>query len=145
MANLRPTGVRTHTLGRIGIATGCCVIAAAVSGCVHDGGTSDEHASDCQNQVRVGDRVYTSYGYTDRVATSVGEADRAECQDNAADGLGSVFPKNAERVAVWAFPEFKARDVLGVRFDSDTFAVFVSDEVDPSQAERIYAELSAER
>lgn len=109
------------------------------------GDTADDRNSasaDCSNQVRLHNRVYTSHGYTDRVATRFALAELAECHDVA--GEGSVFPEDPQYVGAWSFPGYPTDQVLGVRFDEDSFAVYVADGVPRAESERIFRELDSE-
>jgi len=102
---------------------------------------SHPSAADCQRQVRLGDRVYTSYGHTDRAATRFALADRAECHDVGRHADGSVFTENPTQVRVWSFDGYETEKVLGVRFERDSFAVFVADSVPRAESELIFTEL----
>ena len=91
--------------------------------------------------VRADGIVYTSYGYSDRKATRYSVADQADCQDLGEDAAGSVFPEDPEQVTTWAFRGYPTDRVVGVRFDRDSFAVFVSDSVSDTERDRIYRDL----
>lgn len=120
-----------------------CVVAAAsllVVGCA--GKAPGGHAAaDCSTQVRLDDRVYTSYGYTDREGTKLSVADRAECHDVGPDAEGSLFPEDPEQVTVWSFEGYSPERVVGVRFDSDSYAVFVADSVPRTESDQIFEAL----
>ena len=109
------------------------------SGCSGDGGS--QTSSDCSAQVRADGIVYTSYGYTERAATRHSVADQADCDDVGEDAAGSVFPDNPQQVTTWSFRGYPPEDVLGVRYDKNTFAVFVADAVPDAERERIFREL----
>jgi hypothetical protein len=110
-----------------------------VSGCSGDGGT--QTSGDCSAQVRVDGVVYTSHGYTDRKASKHSVADRADCADVGEDAVGSVFGDHPKQVTTWSFRGYPPEEVVGVRFDKDSFAVFVADSVPEAKRERIYREL----
>lgn len=119
------------------------VLAAMVlGGCSMDSGS--ETSSDCASQVRADGVVYTSYGHTEHSATEFSSAEEADCDDVGDDAAGSVFPEEPRQVTTWAFPQYPPEDVLGVRFDQDTFAVFVADTVPPEKRDRIYKALANE-
>lgn len=127
---------------RIGLACGVAALAIVASGC--EGSPSSHGAADCQSQVRLDGRVYTSYGHTDSAASEFGVADQAECHDNGRDAPGSVFPDDPRQVTVWSFRGYATKDVVGVRF-RDSFAVFVADDVPQLESDWIYAELGKVR
>jgi hypothetical protein len=52
-----------------------------------------------------------------------------------------VFPENSQQVTTWSFHGYPPEEVVGDRFDKDTFAVFVADSVSDAARERIYREL----
>lgn len=110
-----------------------------VSGCSGDG--ASHASSDCQQQVRADGVVYTSYGYTERKASRHSVADRADCDDVGEDAAGSLFPEDPEQVTTWAFRGYPPDRVVGVRFDKDSFAVFVADSVSDGERDRIYRDL----
>ena len=125
---------------RFGIACGVAVLAIVASGC--EGCPSSQGEADCQSQVRIDGRVYTSYGFSHSAASEFGVADQAECHDAGCDAPGSVFPANPRQVTVWSFRGYATKDVVGVRFDNaDSFGVFVADDVPQAGSDRIYAEL----
>ena len=111
-----------------------------LSGCSADGSTPT--ASDCSAQIRVDGNVYTSYGYTDRKASRHSAAEAADCHDVGEDSAGSVFPEHPRHVATWSFRGYPPKSVLGVRFDKDSFAVFVADSAPVAERERIFRELA---
>lgn len=117
----------------IGLAFAC----AAVVGC----DSEPQSAADCTNQIRYDGRVYSSYGHTDRDAISFGEAEEAECHDVGVGAAGSVFPDDPARVTTWSFAGYPTDEVLGVRFDEDTFAVYVADGLPRAKSDRIFREL----
>jgi hypothetical protein len=115
-------------------------VCAAAAGCGTgqlEGGAS----ADCASQVRLDDRVYTSHGFTNRDATRFAEADRAECHDVGRNAPGSVFPDQPAHVTAWSFAGYPTDKVLGVRFDEDSFGVYVADTVSRAESERIFQEL----
>lgn len=99
-------------------------------------------SGDCSAQVRVAGVVYTSYGYSHRPATkhSVGEV--ADCDDLGPDGAGSVFSDRPRQVTTWSFREYSPEQVVGVRSDRDSFAVYVADAVPDVERDRIFRELA---
>lgn len=111
-----------------------------VSGCSRDGRSQTE--SDCSAQVRADGIVYTSYGYTERKANRHSVADRADCDDVGEDATGSVFPEHPQQVTTWSFRGYPPEEVVGVRFDKNSFAVFVADSVPDAERQRIYRDLS---
>ncbi|MBC9732419.1 DUF6281 family protein [Nocardioides marmotae] len=118
---------------------GLGVVVAA--GCSPAGSPS---SADCSAQIRVADVVYTSHGSTSRDATRHGRADEAQCHDIGPDAGGSVFADDPEQVRTWTFEGYSPDEVLGVKYGTNGFGVFVADTVQPDQRERIYAELSGE-
>jgi hypothetical protein len=98
--------------------------------------------AECTPQVRLDGRIYTSYGYTDRSAQRFGEAEQADCDDVGDAAAGSAFPDEPTMVRVWSFHGYPPEDVLGVRFDEDSFAVLVAESMARKDAERIFRELS---
>jgi hypothetical protein len=111
-----------------------------VSGCSAKG--SPETSSDCAAQVRAEGIVYTSHGHTDRGATKHSFAEAAECHDVGEDAAGSVFPTHPRQVITWSFRGYPPEEVVGVRVDQDSFAVFVADSVRLAERERIWRELA---
>jgi hypothetical protein len=111
-----------------------------VTGCSADG--SPRTSSDCSAQIRADGRVYTSHGFTDRRATRHSAADAAECHDIGEDAAGSVFPEHPRQVTTWSFPGYPPEEALGVRFDKDWFAVYVSDSLPTAERERTFQELA---
>ncbi len=75
-----------------------------VSGC--SGDDSPQSTADCEAQVRAGDTVYTSYGFTERNAARHSVAERADCEDVGEDVAGSVFSENPQQVNTWSFPGY---------------------------------------
>lgn len=124
---------------RASTAVGLAFAFATAAGCA--GGQGHPAAADCNNQMRLGKRVYTSSGYTDRDATRFGEADEAECHDLGGDAPGSVFPDDPKQVTTWSFAGYPTDKVLGVRFDEDSFAVYVADTLPRAESGRIFREL----
>ena len=98
--------------------------------------------SDCTAQVRLQGRLYRGYGYTDREGIRFAVADQADCHDVGDDAEGAVFAAAPPQVTVWSFPGYAPERVLGVRFDQDSFAVFIADSVSPADLDRIVADLS---
>jgi hypothetical protein len=86
-------------------------------------------------------QVYSGYGYTDHRATKFARADEADCHDVGRDPAGSVFPDSPRQVDVWTFDDYSSEQVVGVRFDDDTFSVFIAQSVPRVEAERIEREL----
>ena len=110
-----------------------------VSGCSGDGGS--QTSSDCSAQVRADGIVYTSHGYTERNARRHSAADAADCHDVGENAAGSVFPEHPQQVTTWSFGGYSPERVLGVRYDEDSFVVFVADSVPGAERERIFREL----
>jgi hypothetical protein len=98
-------------------------------------------AFECTPQIRMNGKVYTGYGYTDRQATKFTKADEADCHDVGRDPAGSVFPDSPRQVEVWTFADYSSKQVVGVRFNEDTFSVFIAQSVPRDEAERIEREL----
>jgi len=115
-------------------------VALSTAGCGDDANTSSGPA-DCDHQVRLDGRTYTSHGYTDRDARQFGQAELAECHDFGPDAPGSVFPADPHHVPAWSFAGYSTDTVIGVRFDTKSFAVFVADDVSRQESDRIYREL----
>lgn len=111
----------------------------AVTGCSWDSGR--QTSGECQAQVRDDGIVYTSFGYTERNARKHASAERTDCHDVGKDAAGSVFPEEPQHVTTWSFRGYSPEEVVGVRFDKDTFAVFVADSAPDAARERIYREL----
>ncbi|MGA8257943.1 MAG: DUF6281 family protein [Nocardioides sp.] len=97
--------------------------------------------SDCSAQVRAGDVVYTSYGSTERGGVRHSVADQADCDDVGPDAAGSVFSERSKQVTTWSFRGYPPVEVVGVRSDQDSFAVFVADSVPDAERDRIFEEL----
>jgi hypothetical protein len=114
-----------------------------VTGCASAGDPSS--SSDCASQIRADGVVYTSHGFTDRGGAEHGSAERASCDDVGEDAQGSVFDGDSGRVTTWTIEGYSPSDVLGVRFDTDSFEVFVSDAVSPRERDRIYEDLGRSR
>lgn len=111
-----------------------------VTGCSGDDGS--QATADCSARVRADDIVYTSYGFTERNATKHSVAEQADCDDVGKDAAGSVFSgKDSKQVTTWSFPGYPPEEVVGVRFDKDSLAVFVADSVPNAERERIFKEL----
>jgi hypothetical protein len=85
--------------------------------------------ADCASQVRAEGALYTSHDYTDRNATRYSTADAAECHDVGNDAAGSVYPEHPGQVMTCTFLGYPPEKVRGVRFDHDSYAVFVTDSV----------------
>jgi len=115
------------------------VVGSILGGC----GSSQpqESTADCNNQVRIDGRVYTSYAMTDREGTRFGVADRADCHDVGVGAEGSVFPDTPRQVTVWSFEGYPTEKVVGVRFDRHSFELFVADTVPQAESQRIRLEL----
>lgn len=124
---------------RIAVVTTSLTLAFIVSGCSGDGGS--QTSSDCSAQVRADGIVYTSHGYTERKASRHSVADQADCEDVGEDAAGSVFPEHPQQVTTWSFRGYPPEEVLGVRSDKNSLAVFVADSVPDAERERIYREL----
>lgn len=123
---------------RIAVVTTSLTLAFIVSGCSGDGGS--QTSSDCSAQVRADGIVYTSHGYTERKASRHSVADQADCEDVGEDAAGSVFPEHPQQVTTWSFRGYPPEEVLGVRSDKNSLAVFVADSVPDAERERIYRE-----
>lgn len=125
---------------RVAVGTVAVTLCLAMTGCAGSGGS--QTSSDCSAQVRADGIVYTSYGHTEREASRHSVADRAECHDVGENAAGSVFPEHPEHVATWSFRGYPPEEVLGVRFDTDSFAVFVADSVPDAERANIFRELA---
>lgn len=86
-----------------------------------------------------------SSGTTEWKATRRGTADQAECHDVGRNAAGSVFPDVPAQVRTWAFEGYSAEEVLGVRYGTDGFGVFIADTVPPEERKTIYADLSGQQ
>ncbi|MET0526248.1 MAG: DUF6281 family protein [Nocardioides sp.] len=102
-------------------------------------------ASDCAAQIRSEGVVYTSHGFTDQEGAKYAAAEEATCDDVGSDAKGSVFAGDSRSVTTWTFDGYSPAHVLGVRLDADSFAIYVSDSVDPAERDRIYEDLARER
>jgi hypothetical protein len=111
----------------------------AATSCSGNGSTT---TSDCQNQVRADDIVYTSYGYTEHPAARYASADAGDCHDVGEGAAGSVFTEHPRQVTTWVFSGFPPEKVLGVRVDRGSFVVFVADSVSPEDRDRIHRDLA---
>lgn len=119
--------------------------AFALSSCASREEAEPVGAADCSAQVRVNGVVYTSHGYSDQQATRFAPADQAECHDGGEEPAGSVFPDDPGQVTTWTFQGYPPQKVLGVRFDEESFAVFVADNVSERESERIFEALAKPR
>jgi len=116
----------------------------AAAGCAEtaDRPAKNDAEAECQPQVRLGDQVYEAWSYTDQEpGPMVGDADAADCDDVGEEPEGAVFPENPEQVPAWSFRGFPTDQVIGVRFDQDTFTVFINEAVPQRRAEAISTEL----
>lgn len=129
-------------MNRAFLAAVAVALTVAGSGCAASSAGNAESAGDCQAQVRLDGVTYTSYGYTDRQAKRFGTADEAECHDTGSDAPGSVFPADPRPVTVWTFAGYSPSEVLGVRFDETSFAVFSADSLPSQEVDRILAQLN---
>jgi hypothetical protein len=129
---------RTETM-RVAVVATSLTLSVIVSGCSADGGS--QTSSDCSAQVRADGIIYTSYGYTERKARRHSIADRADCNDVGEDPAGSVFLEHPQQVTTWSFRGYPPEEVVGVRFDKSSFAVFVSNSVPHAESERILQDL----
>lgn len=98
-------------------------------------------AADCTSQIRTHGVIYTGYAYTQTRAVRYSTADEADCHDLGPDAEGSVFSDTPKQVAVWTFRGYSPDEVLGVRFDNKSFAVFVAESVAPHDRNRILQQL----
>jgi hypothetical protein len=114
------------------------LVATVASACDADTRAS---TADCQRQVRLEGHTYTSYGFTDHGGREFGTVEEAACEDVGEEARGSYFPADPNPVAAWSFTGYSIDQVLGVRFDADTFAVFVADDMARDEADRIFREL----
>lgn len=128
--------------GPMRIASVCLVTVVAVGGC---SGSGPQTFADCAAQVRADGVVYTSNGVTERKASKYASAERADCHDVGQDAAGSVFPDEPSQVATWTFPGYPPAKVLGVRYGTDSFGVFIADSVPSEERERIYEDLASTR
>jgi hypothetical protein len=124
---------------RVAVVTISLTVCFVVSGCSTHGGA--QTSRDCQAQVRIDGIVYTSYGHTQRKASRHSVADRADCDDVGEDAAGSVFPEDPQQVPTWSFAAYPPSEVVGVRFDKDSLAVFIADSVPDPERERIIQSL----
>ena len=119
----------------VGVVVAACTSLFALAGCA-----AEEVAADCQLQLRADGAEYTSYGYTAREAVRHGTAEQASCDDVGEEARGSVFA-GGDQVGTWTFAGYEPGEVLGVRFDASSFAVYVADTVAADERDRIYEEL----
>ena len=59
--------------------------------------------------------------------------------------MGSAFPDDPAQVGIWTFEGYSSVEVLGVRYGTDGFVVFVADTVQPDERDRIDADLAGEQ
>ena len=126
---------------RVAVAGAVCAAVVVLGGC--SGDACEPSTADCSSQVRIGERVYTSHGFTERAATRFAKADVAECQDTGCDPKGSVFSGEPTQMTVWSFEGYSTDQVVGTRFDDDSYAVFVADSDSDQEAERLLQELAS--
>ena len=124
---------------RVAVVTVSLTLLFLASGCSAEGGSPT--SGDCSVRVRADGIVYSSYGYTERKPSRHSVADLAECEDVGEDAAGSVFPEHPQQVTTWSFRGYPPDVVVGVRFDRDSWAVFVADSVPDAERERIFREL----
>ena len=89
--------------------------------------------------------MYTSCGYTEREATKHALAEEGDCDDVGPEPAGSIFPTSPRHVASWTFAGYPAATVLGVRYDKQSFAVFVAHSVGARRREQKVEKLGSER
>lgn len=128
--------------GRVAIVAGVLVTFGSAGCSAAPGQPGPVATADCQTQVRLADQLYTGYGFTDRDATAHGVAEAADCHDVGKDAPGSVFPHDPRSVRVWSFAGHPPEQVLGVRFDADSFQVLVAESATPSERDRILQQLT---
>lgn len=117
---------------------------SACSGGVPLGGQEPESTADCSDAVRVGERVYVGYAFTQRAASRHGTAERADCHDVGEDAPGNVFPEDPQTVVVFAFEGYSPDRVLGIRAGGGLFEVMVARSLSRDEVERVTQELTAE-
>jgi hypothetical protein len=77
-------------------------------------------------------------GHTDQQPlTRLGTAEEAECHDVGPNAEGSVFPDEPRQAVVWSFEGYASEEVVGVRFDRDSFIVYVNASTPRHRAEVI--------
>jgi hypothetical protein len=112
-------------------------LALAVAACA-ESDVEPVTTADCGLQIRFNGVIYDGWVYTEQEgATRLGTADQAECHDFGPNAEGSVFPDDPRRVAVWAFDGYTPEEVVGVRFDRDSFVVYVNGSTPRHRAELI--------
>ena len=116
--------------------------ALVLAGCSANRTDEAAGAADCSRQVRVGGVVYASYGYGERAGTRYAAADVADCDDVGPSPAGSVFRDHPTQVTTWTFQGYQPGKVLGVRVDSDSYAIFVAESVPREERDRIFRALS---
>lgn len=130
---------------RVAAACALAALTVALAGCAGDRPDEARSPQECTPQIRMGSVVYSGYAYTDRHATEFATAEEADCHDMGPSAQGSVFPDHPRQVVVWSFRGYAPEKVLGVRFDKDSFAVFVAESVPRLDIDRITGELSQTR
>ncbi len=122
-----------------GLTAALAALTTTAAGCAGDQRVG---SADCTSQIRLDGETYSGYGSSNHSATEHAVADEAECHDVGADAAGSVFPDDARSVSVSTFDGYAPGDVLGVRFDENTFTVFMADSLSPDERDRVLEELA---
>lgn len=105
-------------------------VALALLGACSNSASEAQISGDCSQQVRVGERVYTSYSSTTRDPDrEFAKAELADCDDGTADSQGPVFRDDAERVDTWAFADIDPDEALGIRGPEETWQVLIAGSV----------------
>ena len=110
---------------------------AALAGCSGGGDTE----ADCAEQVRLDGVVYTGWSVTKRDAQPLGDAERASCDDTSREASGSYFADSPESVPVWSFEGYSPDEVLGVRFDKESYTIFIAESLPDGDRDSLLAEL----
>ena len=114
------------------------VVASMVLGGCSNGGATD---ADCQQQVRLDGVVYAGWSVTEEDAQRFGEAEVADCDDTSEDAKGSYFAGEPEHVTVWSFDGYPPNRVLGVRFDKQSYTMFIDESLSGRDRDRIIRQL----
>jgi hypothetical protein len=125
-----------------------CLVAASLAlipaGCAGEASPQGRQTeAECTPQVRFSGIVYDGASYTDQQPSKrLGTADEADCHDEGRDAEGSVFSESPRQVAVWSLDGYSPEEVLAVRFDETSFAVFVAASMPRHRVDRIVAALN---
>jgi hypothetical protein len=140
---LRHTDVLRGHLYGVKIASVAVFLVWSSTACAQAPAPEDGAARECASQIRLRGTTYTGAGYTEVRGTQFSSADQADCEDVGPSPRGPVFSERSEQVAVWALPGYSTEEVVTVRFNEDSFTIFVADSVPRGEIDRIVRELSS--